>query len=63
MNKETIEVSGIWLRQNGSDVTVLAEIDGQFRKVICEKSYGPNESTISHIVEPNGMKKAPVDDL
>jgi len=58
-SKEGIIVTGIWVRSMGKYIEVLAEIDGEWRVVIRE--FAPlDEMTISHIVEPSGMKKAPV---
>jgi hypothetical protein len=60
---KTIEVSGIWLRGAGTDhVQVLAEVDGEWRVVIPPERIHADGTiqTISHIVEPDGIAKAPV---
>jgi hypothetical protein len=54
MPKETVCISGLWLRQEGSDAVVLIEVGGHFVEVIRERSDGP----FSHIVEPAGMRNA-----
>ena len=46
------EVTGIWLRREGDDAVVLAEINGSFVEVIRERAEGP----FSHIVEDDGMQ-------
>lgn len=65
--KTGVLVTGIWLRHlknNVNVVEVLAEIDGVWRLVITEFDGTFNhgvEGPISHIVEPAGMLKAPLD--
>jgi hypothetical protein len=62
MTVDTIAVSGIRLvtvgKPGASDemLEVHAEVDGQWRCVIQELKDGP----ISHIVETNGIKTAPM---
>lgn len=52
--KSPIAVTGIWLKNIGTDVIVEAEIEGQWVEVIRERSDG----IFSHIVEPGGMLNA-----
>jgi hypothetical protein len=61
MSDKMISISGIWLRNIGDHIQVLAEFDGKWHVVIEE--YCPVPLNISHIVEPRGMLKAPVDAL
>lgn len=51
------EVTGIMLRTDSDDIVVEAEINGEWREVIRE--YAADNASISHIVEPLGMLKAP----
>jgi hypothetical protein len=53
-----IPVTGIWLRREGDDAVVLAEVDGRWRRLIGEALDGQ----FSHIIEPSGITKAPTDD-
>lgn len=54
-------VSGVWLRKTTSgQLTVLAEVDGVWRAIIDERC---DDGPISHIVEPDGILTAPIDDL
>lgn len=57
MAKETVAVSGLWLRRMGDDVEVLVEIDGVWRLAITE----PLDANFSHIAETGGLRLAPVD--
>lgn len=56
-----IPITGIWLQKatahNGNTLTVLAEVDGVWRKVITEVA---DDGPISHIVEPAGIEQSPV---
>jgi hypothetical protein len=53
--KETVQVSGVWLRRSGDRVIVAVEIDGLWRDVIVERL----DSNFSHIVESSGIRAAP----
>lgn len=55
--QDPVPVTGIWLRRIGSEIHVLAELDGEWRLVIVDTPDGP----ISHIVEPAGMLQSPID--
>jgi hypothetical protein len=61
LTQQAVEVTGIWLRGGENEVTVLAEIGGEWREVITE--YMPasgNDGTvwpISHIVEVGGITR------
>jgi hypothetical protein len=55
--QKPIEVTGIMLRGDGKDIVVEAEINGAWREVIRE--FAGDTDTISHIVEPSGMRNAP----
>jgi hypothetical protein len=61
VTEQAVEVTGIWLRGGENEVTVLAEIDGEWREVITEfMPTAGNDGTvwpISHIVEPGGMAR------
>jgi hypothetical protein len=56
-----IAVTGVWVRRDfahlGGELTVLVEIDGQWRRL---GTWGA-EGVISHIFEPAGIRDAPVD--
>ena len=49
-----IAVGGIMLRKSGKYVIVEAEVNGKWKEVIREHEEG----SFSHIVEPEGIKKA-----
>lgn len=52
--KQTVCVSGVWLRSYQNRMQVLVEIGGAWYVVIDE--YAPlDEQTVSHIVEPRGI--------
>lgn len=55
-----VKVTGIWLRGDGNDVVVEAEIGGQWVEVIREHLATPygEPHTVSHIVEVAGIRKA-----
>ena len=53
--KETIEITGLMLRNEGQHVIVEVEIDGKWYPVIKEYS-GFVESAFSHIIEPAGIR-------
>lgn len=61
---DPVSVTGVWLRVSKQDVDesydtveVLVEVDGAWRQVVVERACsGP----VSHIVEPVGIRKAPV---
>lgn len=61
----TVAITGVWLRTHTAGkygdkvVEVLVERDGVWRKLGSEHLGG----TISHIWEPAGILKAPVDEL
>jgi hypothetical protein len=65
--KQQVSVGGIWLRKatyssnsKAEQLEVLAEVDGEWRLLlISELDNGP----ISHIVEPGGIRSAPLDPL
>lgn len=50
--RETVEVSGIFLRRLGDYVIVEAEVEGRWVEVIREHHDG----AFSHIVEPSGIR-------
>lgn len=52
--QEPVIVSGIHLFRTGEHVVVSVEIDGRWVEVIRER----NDGSFSHIVEPNGVRKA-----
>lgn len=55
--KDTIEISGIWLRSIAKNqFEVLAEVDGEWAPVITE--YFVHGNVVSHIVEPLGIRTA-----
>ena len=56
--KTPLSITAVWLRRIGDNVEVLAEFDGEWRKVITEH----HEGNFSHIVESAGMRRAPKDD-
>lgn len=63
---EAIAVGGIWLRGCGPEhIEVLAEVGGEWRVVIPSQHIEPGHQTqtVSHIVEPSGIQKAPVSAL
>jgi hypothetical protein len=51
-----VPVSGVWLRGDGKDIVVAVEVNGKWVDVIRE--YAANTDTISHIVEPAGIRAA-----
>jgi len=51
----TSPVTAIWLRRIGDDVQVMFERDGRWHLAITEHADG----SFSHIIESEGMKKAP----
>lgn len=59
LEKQTVAVSGIWIRKSMDQLEVLAEVDGEWKVVISEVIYGMSEP-ISHIVEPAGIVLAKV---
>lgn len=64
MSGDPAPVTGVWLRKasayNGGRLEVLVEVGGVWRRVIDDRA---DDGPISHIVEPAGIRKAPVDDL
>ena len=59
--RDSIAVSGIWLRWIEGMVQVLAEVDGKWRLLMEEPVDG--NPTFSHIYEPSGIRNAPFDPL
>ncbi len=55
MAKTTIEISGVWLRSEGPVAIVSVEVDGQWVDLV---RGTPTEEAISHIVEPEGIRRA-----
>lgn len=55
--QEPVAVTGIMLRGDGKDIVVEAEVEGRWVEVIRE--FAANPDTISHIVEPSGIRNAP----
>lgn len=67
-NKKTVKgpvsVTGIWLRKEGKDrIVVLAEVDGKWRTLMTETWPLDGEGEFSHIIEPIGISKAPIDKI
>ena len=58
--KDTIPISGVWLRTVGGRVQLLVEFKGKWRLVIDEALDG-DATTISHITELEGINLSPVD--
>lgn len=56
--KQTVEISGVYLRRIGKTIDVLVERDGVWVRVIREIGDGP----ISHICEPLGIVNASADE-
>lgn len=56
-NKDTMPISGVWLRTRGDRIQVLIEYEGQWRLV----NDKHRESPISHITECEGINLSPVD--
>ena len=54
MSQEPIAISGIHLARNGDHAIVAIEVEGRWIEVIREFAEGP----FSHIVEPEGMRRA-----
>lgn len=67
MRGDDLAIGGVWLYNeadesfaNGADRWVVSvEVDGVWRRCIVEAADGPS----SHIIEPSGIRKAPVDPL
>lgn len=53
--RDAVEVSGIWLRNIGEDMEVLAEVGGRW-VVLISYRVGRLGQQISHIVEPEGVR-------
>jgi HK97 family phage prohead protease len=60
-NQQPVSISGLWLRQLGAKLEVLAEVGGVWRIAIRETLIDLEDQTISHIVEPIGIEQAEVD--
>ncbi len=60
--RELVAISGVWLRSNaaGNEVEVLIERGGVWCKLGTERV---GDGVLSHIWEPAGLLKAPVDEL
>lgn len=56
--KQPVAITGVWLLSRGPDAFVLVEVDGAWRRCIVERLDG----NFSHIIEPSGIRKAPIDD-
>ena len=56
ITKPPIGITGIWLLREGDDAVVMAEVDGEWRRVIVERLDG----WFSHIVEQFAIQNAPV---
>lgn len=57
--KDQITISGVMLRRSSDYAIVEVEYNGVWREVIREFV----ESPFSHIVEPSGMRDAPLSEL
>lgn len=57
MPQDPVPVTGIWLFKENDHCIVSAEINGEWRRLISEHVEGP----FSHIIEPPGMIKAPLE--
>lgn len=55
MVKEEIKISGLMVRTEGQFVIVEVEVNGEWHVVIKEFA-GFVESTVSHIIEPAGIR-------
>ena len=60
MTQSPIAITGVWLRRFRDHIEVLIERGGVWYQVMEETNA---DGPISHIVEPAGMLKAPVDKL
>jgi hypothetical protein len=56
-----VSITGVWLRTIGDRVQVLLEIAGQWRLINDERLGDGAKTIISHITEPGGILKCPVD--
>ncbi len=54
---ESIEITGLMVRTLGQYICVEVEIDGKWHVVIRE-FIGNTETSISHIIEPRGIRAA-----
>lgn len=67
MGKQTVAVSGIWIRKRGTgedaEAEVLAEVRGEFRSIFSTKLERFTDGEVSCIVEPAGIEDAPRDSL
>ena len=60
MEKDMVEVTGVKLRCFNGKVEVLVEVGGSWRLAISERY--DDEGVISHIVEPSGIRRAPIEE-
>jgi hypothetical protein len=63
MIQKVVPVTGVWVRREfehlGGRLTVLVEVEGRWRAL---NTWAP-EGHISHIYEPAGIVRAPLDPL
>ncbi len=61
VNKDTMPISGVWLRRSGGRIQLLVEYEGEWRLVNDE----PDDEgcPISHITECEGINLSPPDPL
>lgn len=59
MSKETVPITGIWLRAWGNIIQVLVEQNGSWKLLMCEP-FHPPEDIISHIAEVEAITSATV---
>jgi hypothetical protein len=52
--KQTVEISGVWLRRSGDSIIVAVELDGKWHDVITENQ----DANFSHITEPSSILAA-----
>jgi hypothetical protein len=57
--KDSVKISGVWLRQIGNRIQVLVE-HGSTWFLVIEETAG---AAFSHIVEPEGIRRSPVDSV
>lgn len=57
--KQSISITGLWLRRRGDKAEVLVERGGKW--YLCAAEYLDNN--FSHIIEPLGIERAKLDDF
>ncbi len=62
INKDTMPISGVWLRVLHGRIQLLVEYEGEWRLVNDEPLLG-NETMVSHITECEGINLSPLDPL